>query len=313
MNNYLIVTSDKITLDEKIKEINKNKDSEIIYYDLTEVKIDKILEELNSYNFLSPSKIVIGTNAFFLSSERIKSSVEFTDDDKEKLEKYLNNPNSENSLILVLNNNSLDKRKKIVSNILDKMELVEETNNIESIIKKRLDGFKMDNSTINKLISYCRNDNEKILNELEKLKMYKIDTKEIKSEDIDSIVSKSLDDNIFSFADSILKGNKKYAFTLYNNFILHGEKIFTMLSIISNKIRLIYQVKILSEDGKSDKEISKLLKVHEYPVKLARESSYSYSERRLLKIINDLSKLDLEIKSGETTGEVEFELLLASI
>ena len=83
--------------------------------------------------------------------------------------------------------------------------------------------------------------------------------------------------------------------------------------ILDNKIRLMYQVKVLLQDGNSDLKISKLLKVHEYPVKLAREASYRYSDKTLLEAIETLAKLDLAIKSGESSGQVEFEMMLARL
>lgn len=307
MNNFIIVTNDKITLDEKVLELNKNNDSEVVFYDLLETNISRLIEDLNTINFLANKKIIIGTNAFFLSSDKVKSDI---DHDLDLLERYLANP-SENILILVANN--IDKRKKIVSSILTKCELIEEISDINSLIKNRLEDYIMDNSAINKLIEYCRSDHERIFNELEKLKLYKIDSKTITVADIEEIVSPVLDDNIFHFVDSILSGNKEYAFKLYHNFILHGEQVVYMLILITNKVRLIYQVKILSSQGNSDKDISKLLKIHEYPVKLAREAGYRYSEKHLLEVLEKLSELDLNIKSGETLGEVEFETLLASI
>ena len=307
MNNFLIVTNDKITLDEKVLELNKNNDSEVVFYDLLETNISRLINDLNTINFLASKKIIIGTNAFFLSSDKAKSDIEH---DTDLLERYLDNP-SENILILVTSN--IDKRKKLVSSILKKCELIEEITDINSLIKKRLEDYVMDNSSINKLIEYCRNDNERIFNELEKLKLYKLEEKKITSNDIEEIVNPALDDNIFHFVDSILSGNKEYAFKLYHNFILHGEQVVHMLILISNKIRLIYQVKVLSNKGNSDQAISKMLKMHEYPIKLAREAGYKYSDKHLLDILKKLANLDLEIKSGETLGEVEFETLLASI
>ena len=307
MNNYLIVSENKITLDEKIKELKKDDSYEVVYYDLRETNISRLVEDLNTINFLCNKKIIVGTNAFFLSSEKAKSEVNH---DLDLLERYLDNP-SDNILILVTDN--IDKRKKITSNILKKCTLVEEISDINSLIKKRLEDYTMDNIAINKLIEYCRNDLEKIFNELEKLKLYKVFERVITSKDIEEIVTPTLDDNIFHFVDSILSGNKEYAFKLYHNFILHGEQVIPMLILVSNKVRLIYQVKVLTNQGNSDQAISKLLKVHEYPVKLAREAGYKYTDKHLLEILEKLSKLDLDIKSGETLGEVEFETLLASI
>ncbi len=307
MNTYLIVTNDKITLDEKIKELNKSNDAEVVFYDLLEVPVEKLIEDLDTINFLASKKIVVGYNAFFLSSDKTKSTVEHNTD---ILEHYLDNQ-SDNILILTIDN--IDKRKKIVSNILKKVNLIEEIADIDTLIKKRFEDYKISNILIEKLKNRCGNDHERIFNEIEKLKLYKIDTKEILEEDIDKVVMENLDDNIFHFIDNILSGNKEYAFKQYNNFLLHGEQIVHMIILLSNKIRLIYQVKELASDGYNTLDISKKLKVHEYPVKLALNKGYQYSDKKLLDLLEELSNIDLAIKSGKSLGDIEFETLLASI
>ena len=307
MNTYLIVTNDKITLDEKIKELNKSNDAEVVFYDLLEVPVEKLIEDLDTINFLASKKIVVGYNAFFLSSDKTKSTVEHNTD---ILEHYLDNQ-SDNILILTIDN--IDKRKKIVSNILKKVNLIEEIADIDTLIKKRFEDYKISNILIEKLKNRCGNDHERIFNEIEKLKLYKIDTKEILEEDIDKVVMENLDDNIFHFIDNILSGNKEYAFKQYNNFLLHGEQIVHMIILLSNKIRLIYQVKELVNDGYNTLDISKKLKVHEYPVKLALNKGYQYSDKKLLDLLEELSNIDLAIKSGKSLGDIEFETLLASI
>lgn len=306
---YLIVTNDKITLDDKLNSIIKdNKDSEVVHYDLLETPIERLIEDLDTYNFLASKKIIVGHNACFLSSDKSKSLVEHNID---IFEKYIENPSQENILILVCEN--IDKRKKITSSLVKNAEVIEVISDISSLIKNRLEDYKMDKQTEKLLLEYCGNDSERVFNEIEKLKLYKLEEKVIVGSDIEAIVMKNMDDNIFHLVDSILTGDKKYAFTLYQDFLLHGEQVVNIIRILANKIRLIYQVKVLLNDGNSDQKISKLLKVHEYPVKLARCASYKYSENVLLEKLEKLAKLDLEIKSGQTNGLVEFETLLATI
>lgn len=308
-NIILITTSDKIILDEKIKELTKNSnDIEVVHYDLSETPIEQLVEDLDTYNFLTSKKIIVGHNANFLSSDKSKIVVEHN---IERFEKYLENPSCDNILVLTCDN--IDKRKKITLALLKKADLVERKANIHNIIKNKLENYSITSDAEKKLLEYCQDDYERISNELDKLMLYKMNEKTINAEDVENIVMKSLDDNIFHLADSILSRNKKEAFELYNNFILHGEQVVNIIRILSNKIRLIYQVKVLLNDGNSDQSISKLLKVHEYPVKLAREASYRYSEKILLTDLEKLANLDLEIKSGKSDGEVEFELLLATI
>jgi len=308
-NIYLIVSEDKVVVDSKLKEIIKdNKDIEIIRYDLEEVNISVLIEDLDTYNFLSNKKVIIGNNASFLTGDSKKSDVEHN---LERLEKYLDNPSPDNTLILITK--SLDKRKKIVSKLLGVCTLIEGEVQIKDIVKNNLDNYQMDLPTINYLIEYCNNDNERILQELEKLKMYKLEDRIIEKQDVNEIVSKSIDDNIYSLIDFIINNKKKEAYEVYNELLLHGEQVSNIISKLANKIRLIYQVKIFLKQGQSDLEISRLLKIHSYPVKLARESSYQYSEKLLLEYLNKLSNLDYDIKSGNGNPSIVFETFIASI
>lgn len=306
-NIYLIVSDNKIVIDLNIDKIKKQlKDYEEINYDLEETLIDNLIEDLDTYNFFQTSKLVIGHHASFLTGDK-----QILEHDLDKLIKYINNPNPANYLILICN--SLDKRKKIVAELIKKVELLEPIISKDDIIKNNLEDYKMDNKTINFLIDYCGQNDERILNELNKLKMYKIEDKIINIDDIKEIVKKDIDDNIFTLIDDIVNGNKKEAFEIYNDLLLHGEQVNNIISKLANKIRLIYQVKILVKDNKSDTEISKLLNMHPYPIKLAREISINYTEKMLLEYLNKLADIDYNLKSGNGNPQVIFETFIAEI
>lgn len=306
-NIYLIISNDKVVIDYKIEEIIKNnKDSSILRYDLEVTPIEHLIEDLDTYNFLENKKIVIGKNATFLASGKKDESIHNLD----ILDKYLTNPSLDNILILITD--SVDKKKKITNHLLDSCVLIEDDLDIKVIIKNNLGDYKMDSKAISLLIEYCK-DKERILTELEKLKIYKLEEKEITCDDISSIVSKSIDDNIYSLIDNILNGKKKEAYEIYNDMILKGEQVSNIISKLANKIRLIYQVKVFLGEGKSDLEISKLLKMHAYPIKLARESSYKYSEKLLLQYLDKLATLDYNLKSGNSDASIIFEVFIAEI
>ncbi len=307
-NIYVIVSDDKITIETNINKIKTNyPNNEVVSYNLTEVPIEELIEDLDTYNFLYSNKIIIGLDAESILHTK-KSEVNHN---LNLLEKYINNPSPDNILILVTS--AIDKRKKLNNLIISNSQVIEEKVDIKKIIKNNLEDYQMNPKTIQFLINYCNNDNEKIINELEKLKMYCLDKKIITEEAIEKIVSKNIDDNIFTLIDDILNNKKEDAFLLYKNLILHGEQVTSIITKLANKIRLIYQTKIFLKDGKGDQEISKLLSVHPYPVKLAREISYNYSENLLLEYLTKLANLDYDLKSGHGVPEVIFETFIASI
>lgn len=306
-NIYLIVSNNKIVIDININKIKESiKDYEEISYDLEETLIDNLIEDLDTYNFFQTKKLVIGHHASFLTSEK-----QVLNHDIDKLLKYINNPNPDNYLILIAD--SIDKRKKSVSEIIKKVEVIEPIISEDEIIKQNLEDYKMDKKTINYLIDYCGKNDEKILNELNKLKIFKISEKIITVDDINNIVSKSIDNNIYTLIDDIINGNKKEAFEIYNDMLLHGEQVNNIISKLANKIRLIYQVKVLVKDNKTDTEIAKILNMHPYPIKLARESSIKYSEKTLLEYLEKLANIDYDLKSGNGNPQVVFEIFIAEI
>lgn len=308
---YLIQSNDYISIKESINNIlsenNLNSES-IIRYDLNEVVFDKVLEDLDTYNFLVDRKVIVCDNAYFLTGNRNKKD---DSDDVKKFSKYLDNPSLDNILVIVCDN--LDERKNIVKLLKEKAIIIDKEVSINKIIKSRLDGFKMEDYVIKYLIEYCGNDNEKILNELEKLKCYKNLDKNITYDDIDSIVLKTFNDNVFSLIDAIMNRNKKKAINLYLDLLKNGEDINKILSLVCDQFRMIYNGKILlKEHNNNYKEVAGILDIHPYRFQKAIDGSYNYSNYDILKYISVLDDIEIGIKTGKCTISA-FEVFIYSL
>ena len=78
-NNYIIVSNDKITIDTKVKKIIEEKrisDYEIIKYNYPDNLIDDVIENLNTYNFLSNVKVIIYYSCSFLNKEQVDKLID---------------------------------------------------------------------------------------------------------------------------------------------------------------------------------------------------------------------------------------------
>lgn len=302
---YLVVSEDDFLKREALSKLEKKYiDYEVISYDMEESTLDQVIEELDTYQFLSNHKLVIVRNAIFLGSDG-------KDFDTAKLEKYIQNPNPDNVLVLVTN--KLDERKKLVKLIKQVAIIPNVEIDMRTFLRNHLEDYKMENMEIEYLIARCLNHYEKIERELEKLKLYCYDKKEITKSDIDLVVEKSIDDNIFDLVDAITKKEKSVALEIYQELLLHNEEPLKILVMVANQFRLIYQVKVLKEEQNNESEISKMLGVHPYRVKLAAEKARIYSSQALLQYLNQLAKLDLEMKNGETFQNVGFEFFLLNL
>lgn len=308
MDNYLILTNDKITLEDVISKIkNKNNltNDSVIRFDLQENTVDQVIEELNTYSFLVDKKIVVVSSTETILND--KKSIK----DEEKLIKYIDNINPLNSLILIAN--KIDERKKLVKSIKAKFIVVNNNISIIDKIKASLEDYNIDNKTINYLIKYLNNDNERIINELEKLKMYKLDTKIITIDDINTISIKEFDENIFSLINAINDKNIKKAFEIYNDLIERGEEMLKIVISVTDHFRLIYTVKVLVNDKKSSDTITSMLGIHPYRVKLAIENSYKFSFEELKKYLKQLGNIDINIKTGVSANNYGFDLFLLNL
>ena len=283
------------------KIINKLTNYELIKYDLNEIEFNKIIEDLDTYDMFLKQKVIIGYNPLFL--------IEKTDFKEDKLLKYINNP-SDNILILVVN--KLNNRLKLVTEIKKVFKIITIKNiDYSTFIENNLEDYKMDKSTIQYFLNKVGQNYNIIESELEKLKLYKVDKKIITKEDIDLISNRNIESSIFDLIDSIVKKDKKKVYELYEHFLSSGTEIIQIMIMLANQIRLIYNVKVLNR--LSDSEISNLLEVHEYPVKLARNKGYNYSKKELLNMLYNLAILDEDIKSNKCLQNISFLTFIMQI
>ena len=310
-NNYLIYGVDKYLIDKEIdKIIKKNKidNNSIIKYSLNEDSIDNILEDANTFNLFSDTKLIIVNDAnIFNSSNDILT---------DKIINYLNNYNNKSYLVFTLLSDKIDNRKKITKVMSDKGNIINlnkkevDTNYIISYLKEN--DYQINMSDARMILNKVGNNLFSINNELDKLMLFKLEDKVIDKNSIDLLINENIDSSLFALVDSITNKDKNKMLKLYHECLLESDPIM-IINMLANKYILLYQVKRLISDGYSDDKIAKELEVHPYPVKLARNMCYSYSVKEILDIILKLANLDKDIKLGNVNGEVGLEFLLLSI
>ena len=304
MNNlYLIESDNPKVIDKKLSDLLKDKKENLITYDMEEVNISTVINELDTYGFWNEEKIVYAKNANFLSSS--KSEIEH---DLDALTKYLNNPNPSN--ILIISCSKIDGKKNISKLVKKTCEIIDSNIDINSFIKEKCQDIKIDNNTINYLLENTGNDLERINNELDKLLNFC--EKEITKKDIDLIVIKKIDANIFDLIDAIINKDKTRSLRIYEEMINYGEDIFKIFVSLANQIRLIYQVKVLS--NLSNEEIAGNLNLkNPKQVMAIRYKINKYRESDLLDYLYKLSIMDEELKLGKSIDKIVFPTFIASL
>lgn len=312
---YLFYGLEKYLIDEEIKKIIKANQVDSINinrYNLENTLIEEIIEDASTISLFQDKKIIIVDNAYIFGSSGNKKILEQNID---KLINYIENSNPSSILIFNLNKDKIDTRKKVVT-LIKKYGIVKEFNEITNIndwVLEQIKPYTINRNDIVYLISRVGSNLNILSKEIEKIKIYKDDIKQITKEDIQKLTHKNIDLDIFKLIDSILSARKKEALECLEEMVKYGEEPIAIIIMLANQIRIMYQSKTLIKKGYSEREIANILEIHEYRVKKALEKANKYDSKTILNKLEDLADLDYQIKSGLIDKNVGLELFILNM
>lgn len=300
MNNlYLIIGDDKEQTDfyltEILNKIDYEEDNKITY-DLSEYTLSDILDESSMISLFASTKVILGTNLDILK---------INENDYEYLSKYVKdiNPNA----YIILFTPKVDARSKNYKIFKDSFKIIDttKTDNQEDLldyIEKKIkeNNYEMDKINIDYFFNKVGNNINNINSELTKLFIYKENDKKITKEDIDLLITDSIDNVIYEFTNAVLENNLDTITKMYNNFKLENVSPDYLLVSLSNTFRQALIIKMLANDGKSNFDISKVIGKKEFYVKKMLERLYNYTEKDLCHCIEKLAEIDKNNKQGNT-------------
>lgn len=309
-NFYLLYSDDKAILNKEIDNIKKSisiNNDDIIYYDINNV--EDIVNEAETISMFSNNKLIIIDSTSYLSDKKEVDNIKL-------LEDYFDNFNSNSYLLFICYSSSVDSKRKLVKlistkGISKKIEANDDYLCDYVINYFNNNGYKFDKFLATYLINRCGNNIDNLTNEMDKLMLYKMDNKNITKDDINMLTDENIDDTVFDLVGAIIKKDTNKAIKLYNNFVLNGMDSSQIINLLASQIRLLFQVKRLYNEGKSNEEIAKILEFKSvYRVKYLLSDSYYYTEKDLLKYLYKLAELDHDIKLGLVDGNTGIELLI---
>ena len=306
-NNYLLESTDYLSIQSEIADIIKKtsfQDSAISIYDLEETLLEKALEDLDTYSFLTPKKVIIIKNIEAINQE------DFAKDIKH-LFQYLDNPNPDN--LLIITSKKLNNVLKITKELKKKCEFIQVSINPDTFIKNELKDYKLESGVQKLILEYCKDDITKIKNECIKLKTYKFEEKEILKKDVEEICLEKLGDATeltFSFSRSLAEKNKKDALLKYKELLKHNIEPYSIVGLLASQIRILYQVKTLEEQGNKHTEIANILNKKTFYIQKTSELTKYYSKQELLELMIKLENIDIQIKTTDLDPNSLIELFI---
>ena len=290
------------------------------YFDMKEASYAEVELDLVSLPFFADEKIVILDHLLDLTTAKKRN---LTDEDLKQFENYLENP-SESTHLLIFAEGKLDSKRRLVKLLKRDAQIIEATTPKEQDLKRYFSsqaqelGLHFVGDSLDQLLLKSGYDFGELQKNLALLRAYKEDG-QITLEDIEEVVPKSLQDNIFDLTQMILKRQIDQARNLVKDLRLQGEDEIKLIAILLGQFRMFSQVKIFSEEGQSESQIVASLselsgrKVNPYQVKFALRDSRRLSLSFLKQAMTTFIETDYAIKSGTYEKDYLFDLALLKV
>ncbi|CAK7070583.1 DNA polymerase III subunit delta [Tissierella sp.] len=289
-----------------------------VVVDGKEIKFDNILNACETLPFMSSKKIVIVRDISEVMENETNDIDGIMSSYIEKLDNYL-------CLIIMDRSNNLKKTSKLyktinkLGGVVEFSKLKGKDLNIWLENKLRKYNKNISNVNLNYFIgesAYSDYNSTKTLYDLENELLKVINyssSKEIMKEDIDIVLTKTLDTNIFNLLASINKKDSDSALKIFNEMHISNEPVQRILVMIIRQLRLMLGYKLYREKGYSEGETQEKLQIKPYEFKKISKESYNFTEEQLKVSLNYILELDIKQKTSSHDEKLALEMLIINL
>ncbi len=313
---YILFGNSEYTIKKRIEKIIKtdfSNDTDIVKIDMEENTIGSLIDEYDQLTLTGETKLIVAYNSFFIENSKSKTKITKSDEYKELFE-CLKSQNNPNSLILVSYKDKIDTKNEIVkltNNIGKIYEFKEPTKNDWS--KFAFDYFKhrqvkISQDAIDELAKRTKYDLYSFNSEASKLLLYK--GTNITIDDVKTLVSNNLEEDVFGVLNNLIIGNKEEAIKTYRDLRIQGVEPITLINLMSSSITFLLNVRNLSMMKYSIDEIASKTGSSTGRIFMTFKNLKIVSENTLYNSLEKLHKLDKEIKHSKVDRFLSFELFL---
>lgn len=327
-NNILISTGEKILFDEILKIIclrfvgkEFNEKMNLISFSADEKAIENILNECSNTGLFSEKKVVV-----------IKNVKKFLKNEKLAVIDYLKRPNSDTCLVMetsgeefnpskiflydtkdgnefaVVNKNTVESNVKIYEiSQLSETELIE-------WIKNRFEDYKISENTIKHFLQFSNYSPDEIYTEIEKLKTYCFQTREVTIDAVNLCNGIAKDFNESDFIKAVIERDNEKAYEIYNSISLKKDVEVFLVFLLNSSFIAISKLFDPAAKGMNDWDIKRTLKLwfpdQDKLIPLYKKFRDSSDTERVSKVINHIFNTDKMLKtSGGNKKNIMAELI----
>lgn len=173
-------------------------------------------------------------------------------------------------------------------------------------------GTRIEQKALEELVMLTGNDLWSLNNEIQKLIAFK-KGKNIFLQDIDFLVFRTRETQIFRTIETLANGKKEIAFQLLQKHLVMGESPLYLLSMVAFQFRTLLQIKDLIEKNFSYHNILKKTNLSPLIFKKNYYLSQKFTLDELKRIYENIFKFETAAKTGKMNPETALSLLVCEI
>ena len=306
---YIIQGQEQCFIKDKLKEITSSSESEVVYFDGSDknFSIGALLEACEGNSLFSQGSIVLVDQPFFLIRKSDEKQLQ-------PLLDYISKPLYDTQLVFYTYLDNFSSKLKVYKTIAKNAQVITlnslDYKNFNNYVRSRLNEEKVDISSdaVYQLNSICKR-NATLLNQnIEILKLYpgKIDLKAV-----NKLCTASDENDSFELINALTAKDVSKAIYLERKMMTANDSILSVIGLLANQLRFLYQIAYLSSKGKNRKQILDETGVNEYRLNKAFESLRNLRKEQIISLLAKLSDLDISCKSDSSLPDASrFELFI---
>lgn len=240
------------------------------------------------------------------------------DAETERLQKWLENP-PESCITIFYMRSEPDGRKKAASLLKKKSTVVQFDFLTDAELNKwaarrlKSSGKKINANAVTELAFMAGRELTRLAGELDKLAAYTEERMEITAQDVRTIVSASLEYNVFELLNRLLEHNIGEAQKMTNSLLQNGQHPVGILAMLTRQLRQLAHMRLALDSGKTVQQVQELLKMNPYAAKQVARQCKGRSASDFKSLYESCVSYDYDIKSGRLRDSAALDALLMQI
>ena len=272
------------------------------YYEGKGINVKEVIDLAETLPFFAERRLIILENTEFFKN----ATPELADYIKEMPE----------TTAMIFVESEVDKRGKLYKAVQAKGRAVELGRQDETMLIRwiagsvKKEGKQISETVIRHFVMKVGTDMENIQKELEKLFCYTLEKNVITVDDVETICTTQITNQIFDMVNAVAAKQQRKALELYYNLLALKEPPMRILFLLTRQFKLLLEVKTLDKQGYARKDIGTKTGLHPFVVEKYQQQTKTFSQKELREIMEESAEIEESVKTGSLTDMLGVELFI---